>query len=599
MEKKRTLDGVRRAPAKTTKPVPKKTRVVKSASPKRTTETLRKPVAKKPKVEEKLDVEEFFEKDNFSADESFFTKQKLASEMFPDDKKKTVAEEPKLSKKELRKQAKEKKAAEKMAAKNEELLGTGKKKKRGLVFKIGMSLLGLIVVALVGGGIWVWLWGDSFIREISGDGSLWGVITGDSSEPLQKDKNGRTNILIVGTESIDGNSSYDGAQLADTIIVASINQDNGDLRMFSLPRDLRMPDKYRCTATAKINETFWCNYSPSASYKNKGTEAERMKNAATAFKEVVGWATGVDIQYYVHVNWEAVKGLINAVGGVDVLVEYTGNQSTVTSDLPIIWATDKRGIYDVNTKINLKAGETYHLNGQKALDLARARGSSGGYGLAGSNYARERNQQTLITAAIQKAKGTNFVTDLAAALQVKATIGDNIRMDFADKEYKTLMKLATKVDLGSVAQIELQSYFGSSCGESSTGSYISWQCPTAGAFNYSYIHSYLKKRLDNNPAVAESSVITVLNGSGVAGAAADEAERIEDKGLSVAKIGNLVSNGVQITDFAKTTLYVLNRNMPATYTMLKDLFNTAEIEYELPSGVSSSADFVVVIGKSY
>ena len=50
---------------------------------------------------------------------------------------------------------------------------------------------------------------------------------------------GRTNILIFGTSgySMD-EDAWDGAMLTDSIMVVSLDQDNYDAYMMSLPRDL-------------------------------------------------------------------------------------------------------------------------------------------------------------------------------------------------------------------------------------------------------------------------------------------------------------------------------------------------------------------------
>lgn len=76
---------------------------------------------------------------------------------------------------------------------------------------------------------------------------------------------------------------------------------------------------------------------------------------------------GLDIQYVIHGNWKVLIDSINAVGGVDVLVE-AGDGS--------------KRVYDVATKINYVSGQTYHMDGNTVLAFSRARGSEGGVGLS-------------------------------------------------------------------------------------------------------------------------------------------------------------------------------------------------------------------------
>ena len=56
---------------------------------------------------------------------------------------------------------------------------------------------------------------------------------------LDTDETGRTNILLVGT----GGEGHDGANLTDTIIVASIDYENKVVPMLSIPRDFYIMDR--------------------------------------------------------------------------------------------------------------------------------------------------------------------------------------------------------------------------------------------------------------------------------------------------------------------------------------------------------------------
>ena len=123
---------------------------------------------------------------------------------------------------------------------------------------------------------------------------------------------------------------------------------------------------------------FYCAYAPNQD--EKAGAANLMAKA--------GEILGLDIQYYIHADWTALVQAVDAVGGVDVTIE----------------STDPRGIYDSSTGIKYANGEVAHLNGEKALALARARNHNyGDYGLAGGNYDREKNQQKILAALQQKA----------------------------------------------------------------------------------------------------------------------------------------------------------------------------------------------------
>ena len=153
-------------------------------------------------------------------------------------------EEEALSPKEEKKLLKAQKKAEKKARKAE-------KKKKHKVLRVIRNIFLVLLFLIIVAGVWIFVLGNDFISRITG-GSLWGFITSDDSIPLQTDENGRTNILIFGTEgySMD-DPNYDGGWLTDSILVASVDQENGNVKLVSLPRDLKSQS---CTATSKINE---------------------------------------------------------------------------------------------------------------------------------------------------------------------------------------------------------------------------------------------------------------------------------------------------------------------------------------------------------
>ena len=53
-------------------------------------------------------------------------------------------------------------------------------------------------------------------------------------------------------EGEEGNGVHDGAQLTDSIMAISLDQNTGDIAMLSLPRDLKASPT--CTASGKFTE---------------------------------------------------------------------------------------------------------------------------------------------------------------------------------------------------------------------------------------------------------------------------------------------------------------------------------------------------------
>lgn len=391
------------------------------------------------------------------------------------------------------------------------------------------------------------------------------------NERLAEDENGRTNILIFGTSGYSmSEDAWDGAMLTDSIMVASVDQDKDDVYLMSLPRDLYV--KNNCPTlgktAGKLNEVFYCAYSKDKDEK-AGAEALMLKS---------GEILGLKVQYYVHADWTALTQLVDAVGGVDVTIE----------------SSDPRGIYDSSTGIRYKNGEVAHLNGEKALALARARNHNyGDYGLAGGNYAREQNQQKILKALQQKALSAGTLSNPVAVNNMIDSLGNNLITDFESGHVKTLVGIASKItDAGNMHQLKfvdrgdnLPDLFES---YKVNGSYLG-EKPTAGVYDYSDIQAYVTQNLSSDPVKKEAATVDVLNGSGVAGLASKKADELGNK-YTIGEIGNAPSE----TETA-VTIYKLNDDKPKTVEALEKKYNVTAISGEL-SGYTTNADIVIVFG---
>lgn len=471
----------------------------------------------------------------------------------------------------------------------------------------------LVFLLLVGIGVGVLFYiGNDFFAKVTGGGSLWNFITANADTPLQEDPTTkRTNVLIFGTEgySMD-NPNYDGGWLTDSMMMASIDQKNGDIKLISLPRDLKTRT---CTAAGKLNEIYQCVYT-----KNDGSEASRRQHeidGAKALEKKFEEILGQKIQYFVHINWGGLVQIIDAIGGIDVKIIYQGEKWHGKE--VAIETTDKRGLAEYDGKCNCyrpsyKHGEIVHLDGEAALYVARMRNHSGGYGASGGNFSREQFQQKIIQAAVLKAQEKNYLQDFGAILKIKDAVGDNLRMNFKDTELKTATKLLSKLKLSEMKSIPLQrpdgeegSLFttgmlpvpgvnGLSCGGSVPGC-LSYVYPRAGINDYSAIIKYVSKKLVSSPASNEKAQIVVMNGTETPGLAAKKAKKLEKKGLNVID----VKNAPEALSGKKTTrIYQRNSDMPQTAKLLKELLGGAKLSQKLPKSLQSTkADFIVVLGE--
>lgn len=388
---------------------------------------------------------------------------------------------------------------------------------------------------------------------------------------LAEDDNGRTNILIFGTSGYTmDEDAWDGAMLTDSIMVVSLDQDNNDAYMMSLPRDLYV--RNNCPAlgktSGKLNEVFYCAYTTDKD-EVAGAEALMAKS---------GEILGLDIQYYIHADWTALVQAIDAVGGVDVTIE----------------SDDPRGIYDSSTGIKYANGEVAHLDGEKALALARARNHNyGDYGLSGGNYDREKNQQKILAAFQQKAMSAGTLLNPVAVNNLIDSLGNNLITSFETGHVQTLIDIASNLQADHIKQLP---FVGRDDGGPNliatyapNGTYLG-EAPVAGVYDYSEIQAYVAQNLSSDPVVMEGATIDVLNGSDQAGLAAKKAEELEDDNYTIGSIDNAPASTTE-----SVTIYQLNSDMTNTATALKDKYGVEPIQGEL-TGYYTTADFVIVFG---
>ena len=435
------------------------------------------------------------------------------------------------------------------------------KKKPSKARRIITSIALFLVIALIGFVLWVVFWGNDIIAKITGgQGNVIDLLAfvQETYEPLKTDANGRTNILAFGTsgynmEGDEGDGTHDGAQLTDSIMMISLNQETGDIAMLSLPRDLKASPT--CTATGKINEVYWCN----------NMHGDNEEAGAAALMAEVGDILGVDFQYYAHLNWGSLIQIVDTLGGIKI---------TLDEDINDGWWTG--AVYE--------AGVEYAINGEEALGLARAR-----HGTAGGDFSRGASQQKILI-GIKDAVFEKHLS-LADIISLASTLGDNLRSNFSVSDFKTLAHLSFEFDLDSMRQISLWPDF------MTTGSIdgISYVLPRAGAGNYGDVQTYVAKMTSNNPYDYEEPSIIILNASETAGLASQEAAKLEKEGFPYVFTDNAPEAPEDHSYEEGYTLYMLHAK-PGTRNILENKYNTVTMPSDvLPAGITTEYDFVLIL----
>lgn len=402
-------------------------------------------------------------------------------------------------------------------------------------------------------------------------GNMLGII---KQEKLKQDENGRTNILIFGT-SPDG---HDGANLTDSIMVLSVNQTTKEAFMVSLPRDLWVKYEATCSVgnAGKLNAAYFC-----ASKDGKDEDAGAQALEAQAEKIL-----GLEIQYFAHVDWDALTQSVDAVGGVDVKIETDDPRGIL--DRNFDWACGYNCYY-----VKYKKDEIAHLDGIHALALARARGAAGGYGLSGGNFDREQNQQKIIKALQQKALSAGTLTNVSKVTGLIDALGDNLRTNISTSELRTAMDLAANIKPDNIVSLSLVNKEDPLV-RTDNISGQSVVVPIAGTFNYSEIQGYIKKHTIVNDVSREGAQVAVYNATGQSGLAKETGDVLTNAGYNVVYLGDAPAN-----EYSTVEVYQTNgdkEKFVKTREALAKRFST-QVKFGKPEfTVKDTIDFVIILG---
>jgi LCP family protein required for cell wall assembly len=280
----------------------------------------------------------------------------------------------------------------------------------------------------------------------------------------------RVNLLVMGY----GGGTHPGANLTDSMMVMSVLGANDHTTLVSVPRDLWVQIPEGSGNYGKINSVY--EYS-----SNNGKDPVAGGNAAAAKVSLV---TGLDVRYWLTINFTGFKEFIDSIGGIDVYVPDSFNACYPANDDPSVNASW--------IKVQFNKG-MQHMNGATAIEYARAReplevcGKGTSENLAElTDFARSARQQIIIKAAMSKLKQISTWPKLYAALDaLQKTVYTN--MSLADlARFALVMNLNTAHHIGLSNQNVLVD-------SSVDGQYV--LLPANG--NWQAIKDYVSKNLYN------------------------------------------------------------------------------------------------------
>ena len=237
------------------------------------------------------------------------------------------------------------------------------------------------------------------------------IMTPDPDYTMPAKESNRLDILILGIRGAnDPDASDGGPLLTDSIQVFSYDNVAKKSSLISIPRDLfvTIHDQKK----DKINSAYEYGISHSS-------------NSLQFIKEKISQITGVYIDQVVVFDFSSFKGIVNALGGIDVTLTVPFNETQQ-------WGAS----------FSMPAGLN-HLDGQTALYYARSRYSS-------SDFDRSRRQQQIMFAIKDKLLQLNLLSDPIKSFSILNLIRSEIKTDINVWNISEFLNLANQVKFDQI-----------------------------------------------------------------------------------------------------------------------------------------------------
>lgn len=375
--------------------------------------------------------------------------------------------------------------------------------------------------------------------------------------PPNVDAGERINVLLLG---IDRRHDEEGPWRTDTMIVATFDPKTKTAGMLTIPRDLYVPIPAPGAGEAKINTANF--FGDSSKYPGGGPALA---------KKTVEYNLGIPIHYYVLLDFDGFRRIIDALGGIDVDVpEAIDDPEYPTEDYGVM-------------HLQIPAGRQ-HMDGDTALKYARSRKTT-------SDFDRSKRQMQVILAARDKALRINA---LAQAPQLLAELGNAIETDMAPEQLLALAPVVAQVradniktrsiDLSMTYEIKLN-----------TGADVLWpdREKISALVQELFSTPASGSTISISPLKAEAARIVILNGTNKDGLAAMASRYLKNNGFNVVQIGN-----AERRDYSSTVLVDLG-DKPTTLAWLSEHMNVAASNIRHNVTTQRDSDIRVILGSDW
>ncbi|MBN1162846.1 LCP family protein [Patescibacteria group bacterium] len=248
---------------------------------------------------------------------------------------------------------------------------------------------------------------------------------------------GRTNILLLGSDMRKEGAEINKPTLTDTILVASIGSLDKDVVLISVPRDLWIKWK-----TDNGEETF---SKINAVYDYTTYHGEKIGGIDNLI-QVINETLDIPIHYYGVVTFNVFKEFVDIVDGIDIDVE-----KSFTDYYYPVEGKENAPLEERYEVVSFEKG-TQTMNGDRALKFARSRKGDNG---EGSDFARSKRQQKVIMAIKDKALSIKTLINPIKLKELYDTYSDNVDTNIDFGVIQSFYLLSQQIDFDKVVSVVL------------------------------------------------------------------------------------------------------------------------------------------------
>ena len=392
---------------------------------------------------------------------------------------------------------------------------------------------------------------------------------------LKGQDEGRTNVLVVGADTAAG--------LSDTMTIVSYYWTEKKIVTLNLPRDIYINSSFQGDdGTYRISEKL------NALYPFAERASSKPGNGAAALATFITKEYGIPIHYWVASNFQAVKDVVNELGGIDVNIDTAFTDCEYPMDGYV-------GL--IRPCPSFKVG-VEHMDGTRALIYSRSRHAN--EEAEAGDFARGRRQSIVIQAIAKTAKSKGIFGNINNIQTYLRILGDNVRTNIQLNEMVAAYKQSESFDIDNNF---LRTVW-------SDGNGILCLGPQSnGGYNLVYCGGQVPGTSGNTPAKQKAASFvqnllfqaqsTKLFDTQVAflGNGSDDTTTARyafiNNGFDKTLINNTYPQIVKatVTSKEKITVYIGNDELRDLFTKLPNKPKVNSIEKTLPEGKSVPANF--------